>query len=77
VCLEDQILEGLGAGKQASLGTLGKSGSSRPWAFYRRLFRAAQKRLERKHYKQRLDLMNYDKQRQEMLQDLGADPYVD
>ena len=27
--------------------------------------------------RQRLDLMNYDKQRQEMLQDLGADPYVD
>lgn len=77
VCLEDQLLEGLGAGKQSSLDTLGKSGSSRPWSFYRRLFRIAQRRLERKHYKQRLDLMNYDKQRQEMLQDLGADPYVD
>lgn len=77
VCLEDQLLEGLGAGKQAALDSLGKSGSQRPWSFYRRLFRAAQKRLERKHYKQRLDLMNYDKQRQEMLQDLGADPYVD
>ena len=37
----------------------------------------AQRRMERKHYRQRLDLMNYDKQRQEMLQDLGADPYVD
>ena len=36
-----------------------------------------QRRTEAKHYKQRLDLMNYDKQRQEMLQDLGADPYVD
>ena len=44
---------------------------------FRRLFRKAQKRIERKHYKQRLDLMNYDKNRQEMLQDLGADPYVD
>ena len=37
----------------------------------------AQRRTERKHYRQRLDLMNYDKQRQEMLKDIGADPYVD
>ena len=44
---------------------------------YAPLFRMAQRRIEKKHYKQRLDLMNYDKQRQEMLKDLGADPYVD
>jgi preprotein translocase subunit SecA len=44
---------------------------------YRRLFKTAQRRVEKKHRKQRFDLMHYDKQRQEMLQDLGADPYVD
>ena len=44
---------------------------------YAPLFRMAQRRVEKQHYKQRLDLMNYDKNRQEMLQDLGADPYVD
>ena len=56
---------------------LAKSGSNRPWAMFRRLFKKAQHRLERKYYRQRLDLMNYDKQRKEMLQDLGADPFVD
>jgi preprotein translocase subunit SecA len=33
--------------------------------------------MERRHYRQRLDLMMYEKQRQEILKDLGADPYVD
>ena len=75
--LEDQLLEGLGAKKQQSLDQLGKSGSNRPWGMFRRLFKKAQRRIEAKHYKQRLDLMHYDKQRQELLQDLGADPYVD
>jgi preprotein translocase subunit SecA len=77
LCLEDNLLEGLGTARQRSLGNLGKSGATRPWSFFRPLFRKSQKRLERKHYRQRLDLMNYDKHRQEMLQDLGADPYVD
>jgi preprotein translocase subunit SecA len=75
--LEDQILEGLGQSRQRALAELGRSGAARPWAMYRPLFRKAQRRIEKKHYKQRLDLMNYDKNRQEMMQDLGADPYVD
>jgi preprotein translocase subunit SecA len=75
--LEDQLLEGLGVSKQQSLRKLGKSGANRPWAIFRRTFRKSQAKLESKHRRQRLDLMNYDRQRQEMLQDLGADPYVD
>ncbi len=77
LALDDQLLEGLGVAKQRSLEALGTSGSNRPWAMFRGLFRKAQRRVEKKHYKQRLDLMNYDKNRQEMMQDLGADPYVD
>ena len=30
-----------------------------------------------RHYRQRVDLMMYERQRQEILKDLGADPYVD
>ncbi|MDY3560641.1 preprotein translocase subunit SecA [Gemmata sp. JC673] len=75
--LEDQLLEGLGVAKQRELLQLGKAGGNRDWNAYAPLFRQAQKRVEARHYRQRLDLMNYDKQRQEMLQDLGADPYVD
>jgi preprotein translocase subunit SecA len=75
--LEDQLLEGLGAKKQYELRALGKAGGNRNWNAYAPLFGEAQRRTEKKHYKQRLDLKNYDKQRQELLQDLGADPYVD
>jgi len=77
ISLDDGILEGLGHQKQKALEALGRSGAVRPWGMFRGLFRKAQKRIEKKHYKQRLDLMHYDKNRQEMLQDLGADPYVD
>ena len=31
----------------------------------------------RRHYRQRVDLLVYEKQRQEILKDLSADPYVD
>ena len=75
--LDDQLLEGLGTAKQAELAALGRAGGGRDWDQFAPLFRLAQKRIERKHYRQRLDLMNYDKHRQEMLQDIGADPYVD
>lgn len=75
--LEDQLLEGLGTARQRELVEQGKAGGSRNWDQYAPLFRMAQQRIERKHYRQRLDLMNYDKHRQEMLQDIGADPYVD
>lgn len=77
VSLEDQLLEGLGSARQRALEELGKAGGNRDWNSFRKLFRLAQRRLERKHRRQRLDLMNYDKQRQELLHDLGADPYVD
>ncbi|MBY0514332.1 MAG: preprotein translocase subunit SecA, partial [Gemmataceae bacterium] len=75
--LEDQLLEGLGTAKQDELAALGRAGGARNWDEYAPLFRVAQRRIERKHYRQRLDLKNYDKHRQEMLQDIGADPYVD
>jgi len=39
--------------------------------------RKAQHSIERRHRRQRVDLMVYEKQRQEILKDLGADPYVD
>ena len=35
------------------------------------------RRLERRHYRQRLDLMMYERNRMEVLKELGADPYVD
>ncbi len=75
--LEDQLLEGLGNARQAELLQFGKRGGDRNWNAYAPLFRMAQTKIERRHYRQRLDLKNHDKHRQEMLKDIGADPYVD
>ena len=77
VSLEDQLLEGLGPDRQVSLESLGKAGGNRNWHSYLPLFKKAQNRLERRQYRQRLDLMMYEKNRMEVLKELGADPYVD
>jgi preprotein translocase subunit SecA len=75
--LEDEILEGLGQDRQADLAAIGRKGGSRSWDSYQPLFLKAQRKLEKRHYRQRVDLMIYERQRQEILKDIGADPYVD
>ncbi len=75
--LEDELLEGLGPYRQAYLRETGVEGGNRAWDGYLDEFFRAQRRVERRHYRQRLDLMMYERQRQEILKDLGADPYVD
>jgi len=76
--LEDELLEALSQERHERLkkrgeGAEGESG----WGSYLRLFRKAQRKVEGRHYKSRVDLMVHEKQRQEILRDLGADPYVD
>ncbi len=75
--LEDELLEGLGPKKQEKWKEFGRRGGQRDWDQYLYLFRRAQRRVERRHYKNRVDLLVHEKQRQEILKDLGADPYVD
>jgi preprotein translocase subunit SecA len=77
LALDDELLEGLGPERQHSLQEFGRNGGSVAWQNYRRTFLRAQRRVERRHFRQRVDLMLYEKQRQEILKDLGADPYVD
>jgi preprotein translocase subunit SecA len=75
--LEDELLEGLGPRRQEKWKEFGRQGGQRDWDQYLSLFRRAQRRVERRHYKNRVDLLVHEKQRQEILKDLGADPYVD
>jgi preprotein translocase subunit SecA len=75
--LEDELLEGLGPWRQNALKERGRRGGNVAWEKYHPLFLKAQRRVERRHYRQRVDLMLYERQRQEVLKDLGADPYVD
>ncbi len=75
--LEDELLEGLGPEWQEELEQRGKRGGNEDWQSYFKKFLKAQRRVERRHRRQRVDLMIYAKNREEILKDLGADPYVD
>jgi preprotein translocase subunit SecA len=77
VCLEDKLLEALGPARQERLVALGRAGGERDWSLFRPLFVKAQRVTERKHYRQRLDMMFYHRNRREQLGDIGADPFVD
>lgn len=75
--LEDELLEGLGERRAALLKQKARSGRTESWQRYLPLFRKAQKRLERKHRRQRIDLMMWHKHREQVLKELGADLHVD
>jgi preprotein translocase subunit SecA len=75
--LEDELLEGLGPKAQERWKEFGLRGGDRDWSIYLKLFRRAQRRVERRHFRSRVDLLVHEKQRQEILKDIGADPYVD
>lgn len=75
--LEDELLEGLGERRAAALQRKARSGRSESWQRYLPLFRIAQRRLERKHRRQRIDLMMWHKHREQILKELGADLHVD
>jgi preprotein translocase subunit SecA len=75
--LDDELLEGLGPYRQEVMRERGVRGGNVDWQNYQPSFLRAQRRVERRHRRQRVDLMLYEKQRQEVLKDLGADPYVD
>src|SRR4029077_2418980 len=75
--LEDKLLEALTPERFHRLTELGKTGGNRNWNEFRKLCVLAQRRTERKHYRRRLDLMHYERQRKEFLGHLGADPFVD
>jgi len=77
LALDDELLEGLGPTRQAAFAERGARGGNIDWQRYAPRFLKAQRRVERRHRRQRVDLMLYEKQRQEILKDLGADPYVD
>jgi preprotein translocase subunit SecA len=77
VALDDELLEGLGPERQEALRQRGLRGGNLDWQKHQTIFKRAQRRVERRHRRQRVDLMLYEKQRQEVLKDLGADPYVD
>ncbi len=77
--MEDELLEGLGENTQLRLKQYGQEMEEEDvsWEKYVLAFQKAQRRMEGRHYRQRVDLVIYEKHRQEILKDIGADPYVD
>ena len=68
---------GLGAAQADTLRRRALRGESDDCPAYLPAFRRAQRRIERRHYRERVDLMAYEKHRRELLKELTADPFVD
>jgi preprotein translocase subunit SecA len=75
--LEDELLEGLGAFWRDQIRKVGRGPDVYDWQKFRRFFYQAQRALERRHYRERVDLMAYERQRGELLEVLAANPHVD
>ncbi len=75
--LDDDILRsGLGM-KRAK--QLEEAGQRQPGPFHTlaRLFRTAQRRVERKHFRDRMMLLHHERERTKMQREIGQDPYLD
>ena len=77
LAMDDDLLEsGLGPKKAKKLEELGEKANG-PLDRYRRLFRKAQKKVERRHFRDRKQLMYYEKERKKMQRQMGQDPCLD
>ncbi len=75
--LDDDILKnGLGQKKYDRLKELGESVSGAVDK-YAKLFRRAQRKVERKHFRDRMVLLHHEKERKKMQREIGQDPYLD
>ncbi|MBI3467519.1 MAG: preprotein translocase subunit SecA, partial [Planctomycetes bacterium] len=73
---DDILLNGLGPKRSRKLKELGAK-SSRTFDRLFRLFQKAQRRIERRHFRDRKVLMYYEKERKKIQGQMGQDPYLD
>jgi preprotein translocase subunit SecA len=73
---DDLLLAGLGPKKSDRLKAYGEK-ATRSLDHLSYLFRRAQGRVERRHFRQRRALMYFEKERKKMQQQMGQDPYLD
>jgi preprotein translocase subunit SecA len=73
---DDLLLAGLGPDKAEALIERGQK-STGPFDSLHKLFRKAQKKVERRHFRQRKALMYFEKERKKMQQQMGQDTYLD
>ncbi len=73
---DDILLYGLGPKKAAQLAERGRQ-SAGPFDEMASLFRKAQRRIERRHFRDRKTLMYHEKERKKVLVQMGQDAYLD
>ncbi len=73
---DDILLAGLGPDKADRLKQQGET-SSGPFDHLSKLFRKAQRIIERRHFRDRRVLMYYEKERRKIQKQMGQDPYLD
>ncbi len=77
IALDDELLSsGLGPKKAEKLTKRGENNNGAVDG-YQRIFRKAQKKVERRHFRDRKSLMYFEKQRKKMQRQMGQDPYLD
>ncbi|MFO1064510.1 MAG: preprotein translocase subunit SecA [Pirellulales bacterium] len=75
--LDDEILRsGFGMKRSEQLTEVGKR-SSGPLNSYAPMFKKAQRRVERKHFRDRMMLLHHERERTKMQREMGQDPYLD
>lgn len=77
LALDDDLIESaFGPDKAERLVELGRQ-NNRPMHHMIRLFRRAQRRVDRRHFRGRKTLMYFEKERKKMQRQMGQDPYLD
>ena len=77
LALDDELLfTGLGPEKSRKYEAIGQQNNG-SCDRYRRVFRRAQRKVERRHLRDRKALMYFEKQRKKMQRQMGQDPFLD
>jgi len=77
LALDDDLIEsGLGPKKAKKCKALGET-TDADFRRFARLFRRAQRKVERRHFRDRKALMHFEKERKKMQRQMGQDPYLD
>ena len=77
ISLDDELLlGGLGPEKSKKYKTMGEA-SDGPFKGAAKIFRKAQRKVEKRHFRQRKAMMYFEKERKKMQRQMGQDPYLD
>ncbi len=75
--LDDEILRtGFGIKRYEKLKAIGES-ATQGMHSYARIFRQAQRKVERKHFRDRMALLHHERERTKIQKEMGQDPYLD